>query len=635
MRIYAYGARPPFENAHIVEQQLRLSNSYQRALVLVEHRRRAAVDRLYQRACPDEWREMQEAEQAVEVLIGQVRSLRATKGDMLPPNEEEQRETRALSREAKEELDRARERARAARHAWYEAKKRATPKLRARLRMCDRGAYARNKAIYNRGGAVELAWGTRLKAGESVERAAQAAWKEGTLPRLPRFSGGGTVSVQLQGGLESERVICGGDTWFRIDLVDRATWHTVQGKSAFTSVKKDGRTVALPLPEPNSRKGGAGRLAIARLRVGSDGRKPVWAAWAVVMHRPLPEGKIKWAQMHVRKIGPRTEYKLLVTVDEPAVSPREEGPTLAVNLGWRNLLDGGVRVAYAVGSDGHEEEVRVPPAYVSGVSHVSSLQQIRRRMFNDAVKMLDSFVESGAQIPEWFAEATRWRDRWQSPRKLVYVLNEWERRRFDGDGRTWEVLAAWRKKDRHLWFWESDEREKLLRMRRDVYRAVAARWAQKYARVVVTDMDLCVFARRSAPEAPDRDGKHERTTQRVAAPSVLRDAIKNSCSTRGSSFEEIESKFKTQTCNACGLILAFAAKRDVDRRCECGAAWDQDANHCRNLLASATSAKKRRRALAPSAAGVSDAPGNEKRGRWQRRRSKGDVQVVDNVDKTA
>ncbi len=95
--------------------------------------------------------------------------------------------------------------------------------------------------------------------------------------------------------------------------------------------------------------------------------------------------------------------------------------------------------------------------------------------------------------------------------------------------------------------------------------------------------------------------------QRLAAPSELRGAIKNACSTRGTRFEEVEALWKTQTCNVCGLVSTFAARQALGHTCECGARWDQDFNHCRNLLAAAKPPKD------PSEPA-------EKKGRWKKRK---------------
>jgi hypothetical protein len=645
MRVYAYGARPPIEGAELVREQLWLATIYQKVLVLLERERRETVEQLYRDACPAEWAAYEAAEQAAEAAAQAVRLSRSTGGELLRPDEEMKTERDAVHKAAVAALTEARQREAEARQAWGDARKRATKSLRPQLKWIDTDVKARQKHAYNAAGSVGLAWGTRLKVGESVERAAQAAAKAGSLPRIPRFDGAGATTVQLQGksgidgknGLAPADALTGGDTRVRLEYVDRPTWQRLQGRSAFVgSAHREGGEIVkngpragqprqpLPQPDPNSKTSQRNKhCAIARLRVGSNGQKPVWAAWPVVVHRDSPaDAPITWAQMHARRVGPRTEWKLNLTVDDVLPSMRDTSPTLptlAVNFGWRPLLDGGLRVAYAVGSDGNEEEVRVPHAYTTGAAHVDEMRGTRDRLFEKAKKALVEWIQEGER-PAWLIEEARWVDRWRTQRKLVRLISHWGRQRFDGDAGMWSTIVAWQKKDRHLWFWEADEREQLLKMRRDFYRNVAARWATSYARILVTDMDLRDFAKLPAPEeAAKSEGKVQRVLQKLAAPSVLRDAIKNACSTRGAFFEEADGLFKTQTCNACGLVFTWAARQAIGHTCQCGVRWDQDANHCRNLLSAARPPQ------------IVTEPG-KKKGRWQKRKDK--AAVADGAKKT-
>lgn len=225
------------------------------------------------------------------------------------------------------------------------------------------------------------------------------------------------------------------------------------------------------------------------------------------------------------------------------------------------------------------------------------------------------------------AETLRYVDQWRSPRRAAILLRRWRAHRFAGDSEIFNALVFWEKKDRHLRFWECDERERLLRRRKEHYRCVAARLAQEYDRVLVTDMDLRDFASLPAPEeAAKSEGSEQRRSRFLAAPSELRGAIKNACSTRGTSFEKVKSMFKTQTCNACGLVQEFEARAAIEHACECGARWDQDANHCKNLLASDPVLRGIRGAARAVGEEGDQGATDKKKGRWQKRRSKTVVQ---------
>jgi hypothetical protein len=165
MRVYAIACRPPVEGAQLVAEQFRLAHSYHCALVAIERRRRAVVDQLYRRACPVEWAALEEAKAAVESAVQAVRLSRSTGGESSVDAEIRANHRRIVT-DAETLLVETRQRQKAAAQAWYDAKRAAMPRLRPRLRMCDRGGWARAKRAYNLGAAVNLAWARGLKIGQ-------------------------------------------------------------------------------------------------------------------------------------------------------------------------------------------------------------------------------------------------------------------------------------------------------------------------------------------------------------------------------------------------------------------------------------------------------------------------------------
>jgi hypothetical protein len=287
-----------------------------------------------------------------------------------------------------------------------------------------------------------------------------------------------------------------------------------------------------------------------------------------------------------------------------------------------------VRVAYAVGTDGYTEELCVPPTYIDGVAHVDWLRATRDKRFVELKKELGEWI-ARRDVPQWLVDETRYIDQWKSQKHAMFLLREWRAHRFAGDEDVFAALEAWVKQDRHLRFWECDEREKLLRMRKDFYRCTAKKWAANYARIIVGDMDLRDFAEEPDPEeGPRSEGNVQRRLRFLAAPSELcggaigkeTGALVQAARNAGGECVKVDSAWKTQICNACGIVLAFAARKNIEHTCECGARWDQDANHARNLLASDKVAREKARALAPSVT-ADVAPKKETGGRWKKRRS--------------
>lgn len=713
MRNYAYGARSPIQNAHLVYGQLRLAHAYKVALTLVEIRRRRLVDALYRNAAPDEWRAHDEAELAVTAAVSVIRLYRSTDGE--PHDKELRAEYSEAARAAKEALDAARQRAKIARQAWYDARKRVLPALKSILAECDSAAYAARKAFYNSPDFAELYSSTREKVDESCERAAKAALKAGTMPHRSIFDGGGVLAVRLQGGgLTMKDATDSHDTRFQIELVNAETWQMLQGASSAASVERcrwrcvkcnrtwsgtraveDGRQrdecrcggraekenvrEPQPLPQPakasrrdllskqsakwmssNGKEGRALGHAIVRMRVGSEGkeRKARFASFPVMLHehREISSAsKIKVAFIVVQRIGPKLEWKLCLTMDDGEVEKKKDGATLAVNLGWRATDSGDLRVAYAVGTDcgdapvrawngtqpeekfvaaGHED-IRLLPQFALGMERVKELGQSRAKLFQLAMKALSSWInDCEVKIPEWLAEKRRWMHVWRAPKKLAMLLLDWRAQRFDGDVGMFDAIEHWQKKDRHLWAYEAGTRERNLRMRKEWYRRIASAWAERYQTIIVTDMDLRVFAERASPEASDETGRQLRVQQKLAAPSELREAIKNACATRGTVFKEIKALTPvparvrktavigpTQRCHACGQPSFFDASNVFVHGCNCGARWDQDYNHCMNLLASASVVGELPDPVAPSET-TPETANTERPGRWQKRRAR-------------
>ena len=105
-----------------------------------------------------------------------------------------------------------------------------------------------------------------------------------------------------------------------------------------------------PLAWTSPRRSERRKLARSRvrIRVGSEGREPVWLELPVVLHRPLPEdGTVRSASVICEKVGSRERWRLLVTVARPERtsargSGRGGGPGMAIAAGGaaRRLLGG-------------------------------------------------------------------------------------------------------------------------------------------------------------------------------------------------------------------------------------------------------------------------------------------------------
>lgn len=530
---------------------MRSAHSYRNQLIEIVRRQRAAV----RDAEPAEVRIaaaiVTRAKSALDDALASVartRTATRTRSES-PAQKMAVKECRATLREARRVLSEMR---RAARESMQHARDAAhETMLRERRRArADCGVY----------------WGTYQLAEDAVDRAASDTplW-DGDVPTDPRFCGwrgDGAVSVQIVGGLA---------------VGDLATSSQVRITDRFGCGDRR---------DPNSRRSQIRRRAMLWLRVGSRAdRSPVWACWPITVHRQLPaEGAIKRATVHLRHIGPRAEWCVTFTVDEPAARSVGLSGAVAFDIGWRQL-DDSLRVAVACDHNGDTCEINLPELIVSGLRKVDDLRGVRDRNFDQAKAELARWLHETAtmDMPEWMTEATTTLYAWKSPARLSALAIRWRDARFEGDADAFAAVEAWRLQDRHLWLWETSQRTGALRSRKDWYRCVAADWARRYGTCVLEDFDLRAMARRPAAEA-DAANEKASSNRHLVAVSEFRECLRNAFRARGGEIVTVPAQNTTRTCNECGVVEAFDAAANLRNTCINGHEWDQDENAARNLI---------------------------------------------------
>ncbi len=596
-RVYKYGALAPDMNADIVRQQMLAAHVYRNKLVEIERERRRRV-----READSAHHALAAAEAATREAKARVEAARsAAKGARKAAR------AKAETAEQRATLDAARLDLREARIRLSEAR-RSSREDASRVAAAAAAADWATEEIKTARAACGVYWGTYLLSEQAVDAARKTPLYQGEEPRDPsflRWSGDGAVSVQIQGGVDVADLF-GDDTRIRLAPVDeRAWWGASRSERRLAS-----RT----------------RMSI---RVGSDARKPVWAEFPIIMHRPLPkEGKVKTVTVQVRRIGPRERWSVIFTVALPeqwADGKCGEGGAVAVDLGWR-LFDDGVRVGAWTGEDGERGDFRVD---TSRVSKADELRSVRDKNMNDmAPKILAWLRDPGREslVPDWLRDATQHAHAWRSPARWSALARRWRSERFDGDSDGYMILESWRFHDDHMWRWETSQRERALLHRREEYRKAAAKLTERYSTLVLEDFDLTRVVRRpTVDDDPKRaeDNQRARTQRQRVSPSELREALINAFRRRGGKVVFVPPENTTRRCSACGHVETFDAAASVTHQCSaCGAVWDQDYNADANMLRSwserpsdaATSMGTRKKSNV--------AKGEQKPGKkWERRRA--------------
>jgi hypothetical protein len=448
--------------------------------------------------------------------------------------------------------------------------------------------------------------GTRAVAADAHERSLEMLeWRE---QRFKPWSGHGAFGTQIQGGATYGDLCSGSHTFAQLECLDRGNY------------------------TPGSRRHGS--LHRLRVRLGSDGQKPVWAEFEASLLRsgprtsastsdPIPpDARVMQVRVVVDRIGVHDHWYVCFTAQVPdAVHLRDEPPTkggtVAIDIGWRSL-DGGLRVGYF--HDGQEHgpidlptiRKRLKPHGKRGAKakwfevrdvfdHASHIQGILSQEFYSEDK--DAAVYGGAlhdlavwidsrgrdALPEWLSESTAGIRQWRSQARLNGLVERWLHNRFEGDGQIVARMDQWRKDYRHLHEWCARERNRALNARDEHYRQTALRLARAYETIVINGADLATTRRRKRKEkaAPElvmvEDAK--RSQAFGAAPGKLREEIVKAAKKYGRTL--VKLPFETERCHVCGEVCEFDRARYLSHKCEhepCTAQWDQDANACLNAL---------------------------------------------------
>lgn len=659
MRVYRYACKVRGDPSEVYDAQIRLANRMWNDLVAIHRRYQERRQEIRAHASADV--EALEAERARllterdELRAALKRARQSSRGRVPAPAR--LAEIGAALRALKEPLKTAREEARES--------------ILPALREVDASENAEVEALRVRYQGLGLYWGT-------IADILQVRWPAARKRRLPdgrpaelrfhRYDGSGTLTVlthQAEGG-----------EW-------PATWRGIrEGKYSAVRiidpkgdppepVLRNGRPVCARRRDPatgellEERPVYRRRLPVLRLQVraerakGADGwvrLEPAWVEAPIIIHRePPPDAWIVRVQLVRERVAGRWEYAVCVTADEDAPT-RETGPRVALDIGWRVLPDGRQRAGYWLGEDGQGGEVEVPASVLERLEKAESIRAIRDRILNEAKAALDAWARDRerATLPGWLADAVyghperpvlddegrpvlredgspvvqragRPLMEWRSAERLAALTVRWRDERFPGDEGGFGPLEAWRKRDGHLWRYETGLRRGAERHRLHAYRDLAARLAERYAEAVVERFDLRELARLPAPEAGAAgEGRAQRHASRTAAPSALRGALVQAFAARGGHVIQASAEWTTRRCAGCGEIVPADYAAEVMVRCPaCGAWYDQDTNACRNLLALAASDE-----AAPENPG-SLAEGGGRRGkptrreRWSARQAEG------------
>lgn len=545
--VFEYGCLHPVDGEEIMLEQIKRRNNMWNSLVAIEKTYREAVRS-----------EITIQNDQVTILVAELDATRK----MIKQQRKAARSGKVdisdlckLAEKLKEDLTQARAAAKV-------EKKRIIEEKRTKLNEIESGRKELQKDVQHESG---LYWGNYDDVIASYDVARKRAMREGRELRFHRFDGTGKISVRWQNGLPVPELFNCADTRLQINPVPEAAW--------YSDKRWERRKLA--------------RTKV-RIRITSDeNRKPIWLELPVIIHRPLPEdGIIRSASVIREKVGDKYSYKLVITVAfEPIQHIPAKNTAVGIDLGWRSVKNG-LRVAFWKDELGNGDDLVIPNRAISQFEKLDDLKSIRDKHFNDIRNTLLTFLtDNKDNLPDWLEEGTAMLAQWRSKGRLVFLIRKWQENRFSEDQEIVICLKEWMKQDKHLWDWESNLRDQIIKHRREIYRIFAAKIAKKYNHVFIEDFDLRAVAKKQSPEKGTAGSVPADKQRTIASVSTLRQAIINACRREGAEVVKVPSAYTTVECHVCGHMEKFDAAGHIFRTCpKCKKIWDQDENAAINIL---------------------------------------------------
>jgi hypothetical protein len=525
VRIYTFGCRPPTENADLLHEQLRLANVYRHKLIEIEIEAREQ----YRAARREVDRNVSDAEAKKNGIDQQIRDARQqAKKDKLTKQDTRELLIPLLASAAlaKEMLNTARERAKT------------DPALKTRAAEIAEDKLSKQKAARASSGVF---WGSYLLREKAHEATLDKCRQLHVDPKHTPWDGSGRVGIQLQKPCSTADVLAGKSEYIRITVIDEL------GSNA----------------NPTSVRSRQRQRAIVRIRVGSDEhRKPIWASLPVLLHRPIPTGRVTWAWIRVARSGLQLRYELQLTLESDEFPRHEEGKggVVELKLCWIQQSNG-----ICVGDLSDGTSYVVPQGIIDRVVHArEGVRGPSDASFDEARRGLLTWIaENEDDVPEWMHAAVKHASKWNRHGKLRWIAQHWaselmgnqnsvtdlwrqwsaERRHanaplygtwtslwpslesfceargvYDLEKRLALRLYWWRQQDNHLTQWEADETRRALGYRKDLYRCWARDAARRYSAVRLDPRNL-------ASDAELGQGSIASTVRQLVAPSELRTAF--------------------------------------------------------------------------------------------------------------
>jgi hypothetical protein len=545
VRVYEYGCgRNAVSGMELALEQMFRRNELWNRIVEIDNDVRTKMEAALSAGTQEaELRILRDQQKALRAQLAAIRGDRTT---TKPRIEEMQERVRTSAAKVRQVLD-----------AVKKARKANAQLNRALMRDLDAERVSRvREAVADAG----LYWCSRMEINGHYRVARARAMREGKRLQPRVWDGTGTVCVYFQKGLAVNAVF-GSNGRLQVDPVSEDAW-----KSPSRSVRRHAAWTRV------------------RMRIGAHADlSPVWLEFPISMHRPLPDGgEIRSASIVRERIGLSFRHRLLITVRLPKpLGDSRPAAAVGIDAGWR-ITPNGLRVAYWFGSDGTHGELVLPRSDLQAFRQIDSLNNTIRTAYLNTRSILQSLIDRDV-LPRPVASMISAALSTHSPRTLVEIFDSWKRNRTPGDEVAYATVSAWLKQHVHLWTWQANQRDQLIRRRREAYRRFAANLAARFGLALLHDIPLQRIT--SRPPIVPAATAAARRYRFMAAVSVLYTTLQHTFERQGGTAVRTKVDGATLTCHACRTMDAWDPAATLTHTCSnCGVTWDQDYNAAINVL---------------------------------------------------
>jgi len=367
-------------------------------------------------------------------------------------------------------------------------------------------------------------------------------------------------------------------------------FHAYRGEGRITNQIQNGGITVDDLFE-----GRHPQVQVTTARNGSDLSATVYArgraerknvTWPMRMSRPIPEdAKIKEVVVTRKKIASHYRHAVVFTAirEEVEPLPPPNGPSIAIDLGWRRLTKR-LRVGTVLGEgDNQPTYVICPEKTLTDIERCEKLRSRRDELRNSVLLWLTNL--------DWDAAPEPLRDLGKSLRlspasaagRIARLAILW--RDYDWGAKERARCEEWRRTDKRIWEEEANLRDKALYRRTDNYRKAAKAIAERACVVILKGFDMARAARKETRAGDETNQvRAMRRYRTLAAPGDLRRWVIIQAEKRGVpiQYDERTSNNLHHLCGTANDAHDPAASRRYCSHCE--AYYDVDENACRNML---------------------------------------------------